>query len=305
MSDDSAAQEAFDGFVAMWTTGTTGGRRAPVLRSPDEVGLDYEDVFFPSMDGVPLEGWFIPADSDRLVIHNHFLPGNRYGYPGHLPEFGGLGGFEVNFLPEYQALHDAGYNVLAYDMRNHGRSGQGNGGIAGIGLTEYRDVIGSLRYAAARPDTKAMKKALLSVCLGADSTAVAWSRHPEEFAQIQATVMLQPVSGRYIVEEFVKAVGMADGYAKFDRAVQERTGFRLAEQSPLEHVKAVTVPTLVAQVHDDTMTRPQDVQDIYDAIPVADKSLHWIEGTDRRFDGYNYFGVHPEVAIEWFDKHIA
>ena len=76
------------------------------------------------MDGAPLEGWFIPADSDRLIIHNHFLPGNGYGYPGHLPEFGGLGGFEVNFLHEYKALHDAGYNVLAYDMRNHGMSGQ-------------------------------------------------------------------------------------------------------------------------------------------------------------------------------------
>jgi uncharacterized protein len=59
-----------------------------------------------------------------------------------------LGGFEVNFLPEYKALHDAGYNVLAYDMSNHGLSGSRNGGIAGIGLLEYRDVIGSLRYAA-------------------------------------------------------------------------------------------------------------------------------------------------------------
>ena len=230
---------------------------------------------------------------------------NRYGYPGHLPEFGGLGGFEVNFLPEYKALHDAGYNILAYDIRNHGMSGQGNGGIVGIGLLEYRDVIGSLRYAAGRPDTKDMKKALLSVCLGADSTAVAWSKHPEEFAEIQAMVMLQPVSANYIVDEFVKAVGIDDGYANFDKAVHERTGFHLAEQSPLEHVKAVSVPTLVAQVHHDTMTRPQDVQDIYDAIPVAEKSLHWIEGTTRRFDGYNYFGVHPEVAVEWFDKYVG
>ena len=90
---------------------------------------------------------------------------------------------------------------------------------------------------------------------------------------------------------------MEDGYAKFDKAVHERTGFHLAEQSPLEHVKAVSVPTLVAQVHDDTMTtRPQDVQDIYDAIPVDEKSSHWITGTDRRFDGYNYFWVHPEVG---------
>jgi pimeloyl-ACP methyl ester carboxylesterase len=304
MANEDKAQAAFDNFVQLWTTATTAGRRAPVLRRPGEVGLDYEDIFFPSMDGVPLEGWFIPADSDRLIIHNHFLPGNRYGYPGHLPEFGGLGGFEVNFLPEYKALHEAGYNVLAYDMSNHGLSGSRNGGIAGIGLLEYRDVIGSLRYATTQPDTKNMKKALLSVCLGADSTAVAWSKHPAEFSEIQAMVMLQPVSGRYIVEEFVKSIGMDDGYEKFDKAVQERTGFHLSEQSPLEHVKAVTVPTLVAQVHDDTMTRPQDVQDIYDAIPVTEKRLYWIEGTNRRFDGYNFFGVQPELPIEWFDKHI-
>ena len=303
MADDKT-QAAFDNFVQLWTTGTTGGRRAPLLRRPDEVGLEYEDVTFPSMDGVPLEGWFIAADSDRLVIHNHFLPGNRYGYPGHLPEFGGLGGFEVNFLPEYRALHDAGYNVLAYDMRNFGLSGQGNGGIAGIGLLEYRDVIGSLRYAASRPDTSSMSKVLLSVCLGADSTAVAWSKHPEEFSEIQAMVMLQPVSGRPIVEQFVKGIGMDDGFEKFDKAVHERTGFHLDEQSPIEHVKAVTIPTLVAQVHRDTMTRPDDVQAIYDALTVEDKQLHWIEGTDERFRGYNYFGEHPEIPIDWFNSHI-
>jgi hypothetical protein len=168
---EDQAQAAFDNFVQLWTTGTTAGRRAPVLRRPDEVGLEYEDVYFPSIDGVPLEGWFIPADSDRLIIHNHFLPGNRYGYPGHLPEFGGLGGFEVSFLPEYKALHDAGYNILAYDIRNHGLSGQGSGGIAAIGLLEYRDVIGSLRYASSRPDTKAMKKVLLSRSRSSGSTS--------------------------------------------------------------------------------------------------------------------------------------
>ncbi len=59
-----------------------------------------------------------------------------------------------------------------------------------------------------------MKKVLLSVCLVADSTAVAWSKHPGEFSQIQAMVMPQPVSGSYIVEEFVKSIGMEDSYAK-------------------------------------------------------------------------------------------
>lgn len=155
--------------------------RTPILRRPDEYGMAYEDVFFPSLDGVGLEGWFIPAGSDRLVICNHFMPGNRYGYPGHLEPWTGFGGFEVNFLPQYKALHDAGYNILAYDLRNHGRSGAGNGGLVGIGLLEYRDVIGSLRYAKSRKDTGKMKTAMLSVCLGCNSTMVAMNKHPEEF----------------------------------------------------------------------------------------------------------------------------
>lgn len=304
MPNTEHTQEALKGFLDMWVTGTTAGRRAPLLHRPGEVGLPYEDVFFPSMDGVPLDGWFIPADSDRLIIHNHFLPGNRCGYPGQLPRFSGLGGFEVNFLPEYKALHDAGYNILAYDIRNFGLSGAANGDTVGIGLLEYRDVIGSVRYAKSRPDTAGMDTVLLSVCLGADSTCVAMAKHPEEFEDVKSLILLQPVSGSYIIEEFVKANDIPDGYEEFDRALFERTGFHLAEQSPLEYAKSIRVPTLVAQVHHDSMTRPEDVQSIYDAIPAEEKKLVWIEGTTQRFRGYNYFGEHPEVAIEWFDAHL-
>lgn len=61
-------------------------------------------------------------------------------------------------------------------------------------------------------------------------------------------------------------------------------------------------PQLVAQVHHDSITRPEDVQSIYDAISIEEKKLVWIEGITRRFDGYNYFGAHPEVAIDWFNS---
>src|SRR6185312_1146768 len=101
-------------------------KRTLIFRRPDEYGVDYEDVFFPAVDGVTLEGWFIPADSDRLIICNHPMPCNRYGYPGHLEPWTDFGGFEVNFLPETKILHDAGYNILTYDIRNHGRSGIGS-----------------------------------------------------------------------------------------------------------------------------------------------------------------------------------
>jgi hypothetical protein len=61
------------------------GDRTPVLRRPDEYGMEYEDVFFPSLDGVALEGWLILAATDKLLVINHPMPCNRYGYPGHLP----------------------------------------------------------------------------------------------------------------------------------------------------------------------------------------------------------------------------
>jgi dipeptidyl aminopeptidase/acylaminoacyl peptidase len=105
--------------------------RSPILHTPDEDGLEFENVSFPSMDGVALEAWFIPADSDKLVIANHPLWFNRYGFPAHLEpwtQIGAAGGndFEVNFMRDYKNLHEAGYNVLTYDMRNFGHSGAAN-----------------------------------------------------------------------------------------------------------------------------------------------------------------------------------
>src|SRR5262245_5223121 len=62
------------------------GLRTPVMRTPRDYGMAFEETWFPSMDGVPLEAWFIPADSDKLLIINHPMTCNRYGFPGHLPE---------------------------------------------------------------------------------------------------------------------------------------------------------------------------------------------------------------------------
>ena len=101
-------------YAALFKTGL----RTPVMRKPSDYGMAFEECWFPSMDGVPLEAWYIPADSDKLLIINHPVRCNRYGCPGHLPEYKQyFGGFEVNFLPERKALHNAGDNILTYDLR--------------------------------------------------------------------------------------------------------------------------------------------------------------------------------------------
>jgi hypothetical protein len=61
------------------------GARTPVLKRPSDVGFRHEDAFFASLDGIPLEAWFIPAGSEELLIVNQPMTCNRYGFPGHLP----------------------------------------------------------------------------------------------------------------------------------------------------------------------------------------------------------------------------
>jgi uncharacterized protein len=300
-TDNGKSQKFIDGLADLMAHSS----RTPILRWPNEYGMEYEEVFFPAMDGVTLEGWFIPANSDRLIICNHPMPCNRYGYPGHLEPWTGFGGFEVNFLPEYKVLHDAGYNILTYDMRNHGRSGMGSGGVNGHGVLEYRDVIGSLRYAKTRPATKSMRTALYSRCLGANASIVGMYRHTEEFQHIRAMIALQPVTPRVFVEKAVEREGIANGVDLFDAAFHRRTGYHLADVWPMEYAKAVTMPTLFAQVRNDFLTKPSNVQEIYDTVSSEDKKLFWIEGTDLRFEGYNYFGRHPALMLDWFDVHMS
>jgi len=87
-----------------------------------------------------------------------------------------------------------------------------------------------------------------------------------------------------------------------DRRVRLVTSFAIAEFSPVPWANSVNVPTLLYQVRNDLYTRPSDVQAMYDAIPLAEKKLFWIEGTTRRWDGYAYFQREPREILRWFDR---
>jgi hypothetical protein len=287
-------------------------RRAPILHRPDEEGLEYEDVTFPSEDGVPLEGWFIPASgSDRLIIANHPRWFNRSGLASQLEPWKSLAGstgndFEVNFIPDYKILHDAGYNVLAYDLRNFGQSGSANGGIFTVGRFESRDVIGSLDYARRREDTREMKIGLFSRCVGGNATMFAMTRRPEAFQDLRCMVCPQPLSSGIALERGLERLGIPAEYmGDLEERIRLITSFRLDEFSPVPWAKSVRIPTFLYQVRDDLYTRPSDVQSMFDNIPIAEKKLFWIEGTTRRWDGYTFFQKDPSQMLEWFDRYMS
>jgi uncharacterized protein len=303
-------REQSDEALLRFADGFSSNLRAPVLHSPCEHGLEYEDITFPARDGVPLEGWFIPAPgSGKLIVANHPFTFSRSGIPAHLEPWHAVwapsgNGFEVDLVPDYKILHDAGYNVLTYDLRNHGLSSAANGGVASNGVTESRDVVGSLEYARARFGIRDMAIGLFSRCTGANATFFAMTRWPAAFDGVRCLVSPQPVTTRIIVQRRLAVLGLGDRLDDFNALLRLRTGIGLEQRVPQQWAKNVRVPTFLYQVRGDTLTDPSDVQAMFDNIPVADKKLHWIEGTTARWDGYLEFQRRPQPMLDWFARYL-
>ena len=104
----------------------------PVVTSPQDVGVEYQDVSIAS-DNILLKGWWMPVASPRAtLLFVHGAGANRTS-----PFFGSL-----DF---YKAAHDHDIAVLTIDLRNHGESPATDGWLQ-MGRTEWRDIAASLEW---------------------------------------------------------------------------------------------------------------------------------------------------------------
>ena len=301
--DSAAAQQV--AFLTTLSNTLSTPPRTPMLHTPEEYDMAYEEVVIETADGVKLNAWFIPANSKKIVICNHFSPANRAGFPGHQEPFTYAGGFEVNFLPKYKALHEAGYNVLAYDMRCHGQTETGSDGVSGVGYFEWQDVLASLAYVENREETADMEVSLQSMCMGANATLLAMQKQPEAFKEVKSWIAIQPLNGKTYLERVFERMGVdeAQGIAAFGEIYTDMTGLKVEDHDMRGQMGGVKIPTLMVQVRNDMNSRASDIQEMYDKVEVEDKDIIWIEDTEWRFKGYQYFSDHPEEMVAWYDKH--
>ncbi len=91
-----------------------------------ELGIPYQDVEFKNDINLTLQGWFIPADSKNAIVMVHGITADRR-----------------EGLRWVKALHKAGYNLLLFDLRNHGKSDKAK---TGMGYYEKNDVIAAVDF---------------------------------------------------------------------------------------------------------------------------------------------------------------
>ncbi len=137
---------------------------------------EYEDVHFPSRQaGLNLAAWYIPGEPDApAVIITH-----------------GLNGCKCSTRPLTVAgmLHRHGFNVLVYDMREHGESDIEDGRAA-IGNEEYQDLLGAWDWMIAEKGFAPERIGVWGGSLGAGTTLIAFGQE----TRIQAAFVDSPYS---------------------------------------------------------------------------------------------------------------
>lgn len=282
-------------------------RRQPIVRTPEEYGMAYEDVEFKSRDGLTIRGWFIPAPTgrtDKVVLFTHPMPMNRHGFLVKNQGFPPLFKTDVDLLKTIHVLHQAGYALLAFDLRNHGESDKG---ITGNGLSEYQDVLGAVQYINDRSDLRVDQIGFVCFCMGAASTMIAISKGKELLEKVRFFVAVQPVTASVFFRSYLK-----DLYTPLslflipivDRIVRWRGGFAFKDMLPGKFAQDIKIPTMYIQAREDRWTELSDIQNFHHDTPGSEE-LWFIEGEMKRFEAYNYIGEHPEKVLAFIEKHFS
>ena len=153
---------ALVGRMAVYATNVP--RPALGSATPASRGLHYVDATFVTSDHVTLSGWYIPSRNRAAVVLLHGASSTR-----------------SNLLPQADVLARAGYGVLLFDARGHGRS---DGRPMDFGWHGDSDIGGAVSYLQHRPDVDARRIGAVRMSMGGEEAIGAMTHD----SRIRATV---------------------------------------------------------------------------------------------------------------------
>jgi fermentation-respiration switch protein FrsA (DUF1100 family) len=198
-----------------------------VEATPGSIGLEYEDIWVTTADGVGISGWFIRSASPRAVLI--FCHGNG-GNIGHR-------------LEKVRMLNGLRIDVLVFDYRGYGESG---GSPSENGLYLDAEAVYDLLVNHKKVDPRQI--IAYGESLGAAVAADLVSRHD---------------AGGIILEgSFTSVKDMAKRYFPFIPSFVLKGGFQT-----LEKIRSVEVPKLLFHSRDDEIVPFEFGERIFSAAP--------------------------------------
>ena len=123
----------------------------PHKQTPGDFGIDFNEVFIPAKNNCRLYGWWIPAKETNPVNSPTLIL--VHGWKRNV----------ARVLPYIQELHPKGFNLLAFDSRNHGSSDPDHHSSM---LKFSEDIMSSIDFIRGMPDFTDSKIGLVGLSIG-------------------------------------------------------------------------------------------------------------------------------------------
>jgi dipeptidyl aminopeptidase/acylaminoacyl peptidase len=209
-------------------------------KQPD--GLPWQEARIPTLRGKMLSGWFIPAADGApalAILH-------------------GWGSNAGMLLPLARPLHEAGYAVLLFDARSHGRSD----GDSFASLPRFaEDLEHAFRWLQARPEVDPRRIGVIGHSVGAGAALLTASRCPDVAVVVSLAAFAHPAA---MMRRWLQSKGIPrplGAYILF--YVQRVIGHRFDDIAPCNTIRRVRCPVLLAHGTEDVTVPVSDAQAIY------------------------------------------
>ncbi|MBI5960113.1 MAG: alpha/beta fold hydrolase [Chloroflexi bacterium] len=249
-------------------------------------GVACDEVHFASRDGLVLGGWWIPGSSpvSGTVI---LCPGQN--------------GSMDKDIPQALPLQQAGYNVLMFDFRAHGRS---EGEVVSMGAFEQADLFGALDYLSQEREIE--RVGVLGFSMGA-GVALMVAAQDERIAALVVDGAFPRLDG--ILAGYMRIKGipalLARGLAWLTLiAGSLRTHYQLYRANPILLADRIRIPVYFIHGALDLFVSTAEIEAL--AARVAGPTELWRvydaghrEAFSRHIDDYN------RRVVAWFDQHLT
>lgn len=255
-------------------------------KTPDQEGLDYEEIWFKSRDGLKLHGWFIPAADG---------PGKATIIMGH-----GHGASKVSDLHYAAFFKRGGYSVFMFDFRGHGQSDGPRG--TSMGYWERYDVAGAVDWLLGRSLSQI---GMFGISMGGAIAILAAAENP----QIKAVVVDSPYAHlRRSIAAEIDNISIVPLWAARPlgwwayRMMAQHHRFPWREGNPAEVVERISPrPLFIMHGQQDRLTRVENAHILYHHARQP-KEL-WIQPGIGHVAGYEVYGAEYEQRVlQFLDK---
>jgi len=246
-----------------YTYNPSGGGQTPEFPpwvTPGDAGLDYSDVTLSTPDGLHLAAWYVPASTPKspTVLLAHGLQDSKWTL--------------LRLIPW---LHEAGYNVMAFDFRGHGQSEKRP---TTVGREEVLDVQAALNWLEA--EGAGDRVAALGQSLGA--------------AALVNTAAIDDRLDALVLDSLFAEWKNVD-YAK---------RYRLPPQwlvpgvpNPVEVIRDIHIPVFIIHGTADILVHVDHAQRLYDAA--NEPKFLWINDSGHAWSAWTYPELYQQKVLDF------